>query len=121
MINNIVDHDLGVTASKNSAKIIGKIVSFSESLGLVCRFMTRQLHLTICFRSWDTVLKLNKEYIVELNFWRLNCIHLPFKKIVHNYVLPERLIYTDASDRSGAGLCTEILRKSVRRTWTITR
>lgn len=118
MINNIVDNDFWVTA-RYLAKITGKIVSFSESLGSVCRFMTRQLHLTICFRrSWDTVLKLNKESIVELNFWRLNCVNLPFKKIFHNYVLPERLIYTDASDRSGAGFCTEILGKIVRRTWT---
>lgn len=44
-------------------------------------------------------------------------MNLPFKKIFHNYVLPERLIYTDASDRSGAGFCTEILGKIVRRTW----
>lgn len=34
------------------------------------------------------------------------------------YILPERLIYTDASDRSGAGFCTEILGKIVRRIWT---
>lgn len=45
-------------------------------------------------------------------------MNLPFKKIFHNYVLPERLIYTDVSDRSGAGFCTEILRKIVRRAWT---
>lgn len=45
-------------------------------------------------------------------------MNLPFKKIFHNYVLPERLIYTDASDRSGAGFCTEILGKIVRRPWT---
>lgn len=43
-------------------------------------------------------------------------MNLPFKKIFHNHVLPERLIYTDASDRSGAGFCTEILGKIVRRT-----
>lgn len=78
MINNILDNDFWVTA-RYLAKITGKIVSFSESLGSVCRFMTRQLHLTICFRrSWDTVLKLNKESIIDLNFWRLNCMNLPF-------------------------------------------
>lgn len=82
MINNIVDNDFWVAATY-LAKITGKIVSFSESLGSVCRLMTRQLHLTICFRrSWDTVSKLDKESIVDLNFWRLNCMNLPFKKIV---------------------------------------
>lgn len=59
----------------------------------------------------------NKESIVELNFWRLICMSLPFNKIFHNYVLPERLIYTGASDRSGAGFCTEIFWKIVRKTW----
>lgn len=49
MINNIVDNDFWVTA-RYLAKITGKIVSFSENFGSVCRFMTRQLHLTICFR-----------------------------------------------------------------------
>lgn len=118
MINKIVDNDFWVT-DRYLAKITGNIVSFSESFGSVCRIMTRQLHLTICFRrSWDTVLKQNKESIVEFNFLRLNCMNLPFKKTFHNYVLPERLIYTDASDRSGAGFCTEILWKIVRRTWT---
>lgn len=45
-------------------------------------------------------------------------MNLAFKNIFHNYVLPERLIYTDASDRSGAGFCVEILGKIVRKTWT---
>lgn len=85
----------------------------------MCMFMTRKFHLTICFRrSWDIVLKLNKESIVELKILRLNCMNLPFKTNFHNYVLPERLIYTDASDRLGAGFCTEILGKIVRRIWT---
>lgn len=52
MINNIVDNHFWVTA-RYFAKITGKIVSFSESLGSVCRFMTRQLHLTICFRRYS--------------------------------------------------------------------
>lgn len=40
MINNIVDNDFWVTA-RYLAKITGKIVSFSESLSSVCRFMTQ--------------------------------------------------------------------------------
>lgn len=48
MINNIVDNDFWATATcRYLIKITGKIVPFSESLGSVCRFMTRQLHLTI--------------------------------------------------------------------------
>lgn len=63
MINNIVHNGFWVTA-RYLAKITGKIVSFSENFGSVCRFMTRQLHLTICFgRSWDTVLKLTKNLL----------------------------------------------------------
>lgn len=40
MINNIVDNDFWVTA-RYLAKITRKIVSFSESLSSVCRFMTQ--------------------------------------------------------------------------------
>lgn len=76
--------------------------------------MTRHMHLAICSRkSWDTFFQLSKEAIVEINFWKLNCMFLPFKTILKEYVLPERMIYTDASVHAGAGYCLHDLGKIV--------
>lgn len=57
--------------------------------------------------------QLSNEAIVEINFWKLNCMFLPFKTILKEYVLPERIIYTDASDHAGAGYCLQFLGKIV--------
>lgn len=43
---------------------------------------------------------------------------LPFKTILKEYVLPKRIIYTDASDHAGDGYCLQILGKIVHRGWT---
>lgn len=60
------------------------------------------MHLAICSRkSWDTFFQLSKDAIVEINFWKLNSMFLPFKTILKEYVLPKRIIYTDASDHAG--------------------
>lgn len=81
--------------------------------------MTRHMHLAICSRkSWDTFFQLSKDAIVEINFWKLNCMFLPFKTILKEYVLPKRIIYTDASDHAGNGYCLQILGKIVHRGWT---
>lgn len=61
--------------------------------------------------------EINKEFIVELNFWRLICMSLLFNKIFYNYVLLERLIYIGVSDCLGVGFCMEIFWKIVRKIW----
>lgn len=115
MIKNLESFDFFVSASL-LAKVTGKIVSFSASFGSVCRFMTRHMHLAICSRkSWDTFFHLSNEAIVEINFWKLNCM---FLTILKEYVLPERIIYTSANDHAGAGYCLQILGKIVHRMWT---
>lgn len=117
-LTNLENLDFFVSA-RLLAKVTGKIVSFSASFGSVYRFMSRHLHLAICSRkSWDTFFQLSKEAIVEIHFWKLNCIFLPFKTILKEYVLPERIIYTDASDHAGAGYCLQILGSIVYRRWT---
>lgn len=84
---------------------------FQQALDL-CRFMTRHVHLAICSRkSWDTFFQLSKDAIVEINFWKLNCMFLPFKTVLKEYVLPKRIIYTDASDHAGDGYCLQILQR----------
>ena len=53
---------------------------------------------------WDAKISLSAEAIDELHFWSQNIDSLSPRVISPWFRLPERIIYTDASDHAGAGI-----------------
>ena len=89
---------------RNLAKVCGKIISMKPALGSICQIMTRHLHMMINTRIyWDSFIHLNDDILQELRFWYFQCEKLHFKCITPMFRLPERIIYSDASEYAGAG------------------
>lgn len=92
------------------ARIVGKIISMSFSLGNICYIMTRNMQVSIAQREfWDTEISVLPGVLAELQFWLDNLNKLPFRAITPVLRQPERIMFVDASDRAGAGvlLCSE--------------
>ncbi|CAC5392269.1 unnamed protein product [Mytilus coruscus] len=89
---------------RNLAKVCGKIISMKPALGFICQIMTRHLHMMINTRIyWDSFVHFNDEILQELRFWYFQCENLHFKCITPMLRIPERIIYSDASEYAGAG------------------
>ena len=74
------------------------------ALGNVCQIMTKHMHMLVCCRnSWDEKILVNDYILEELKFWYFECESLSFKRIVPMNRMPQRVIFTDASQYAGAG------------------
>lgn len=92
------------------ARIVGKIISMSFSLGNICYIMTRTMQVSIAQREfWDSQITVHTSNLVELSFWLANLGKLPFRAITPVSRKPERIVFVDASNRAGAGvlLCSQ--------------
>ncbi|VDH92658.1 Hypothetical predicted protein [Mytilus galloprovincialis] len=102
-ISNLVEGNTHFTC-RNIAKICGKIISMIPALGNVCQIMTKHMHMLVCCRnSWDEKILVNDYILEELKFWYFECESLSFKRIVPMNRMPQRVIFTDASQYAGAG------------------
>ncbi|CAG2189962.1 unnamed protein product [Mytilus edulis] len=62
------------------------------------------MHMLVCCRSaWDDVIPINDNILKELKFWYFECESLSFQRIVPINRIPQRVIFTDASQYAGAG------------------
>ncbi|VDI74620.1 Hypothetical predicted protein [Mytilus galloprovincialis] len=103
VISSVVDGKTILTY-RCIAKICGKIISMIPALGNVCQMMTKHMHMLVCCRSaWDDVIPINDNILKELKFWYFECESLSFQRIVPINRIPQRVIFTDASQYAGAG------------------
>ena len=88
------------------AKIAGKLISFTYSLGDVCRLRSMFLHFQILNRcSWDCYLIMSQECREELIFWFKNISLMPFKSMQKIYFISSLNLYVDASAHACGGYC----------------
>lgn len=64
-----VAHNKNSVTARQLAKVTGKIVSFSFSLGNICYIMSRYMHIAIaeCL-SWDQLILFNDNILQEIMF-----------------------------------------------------
>lgn len=114
-----VAHNKNSVTARQLAKVTGKIVSFSFSLGNICYIMSRYMHIAIaeCL-SWDQLILFNDNILQEIMFWLNNCRFLA--RVCH-FVSdnpPEQILYTDASNTAGAGYSVRTFNSVVHYMWT---
>ncbi|CAC5421228.1 unnamed protein product [Mytilus coruscus] len=81
------------------------IISMRFAYGPICQIFTRQLSMLIASKVfWDAKIGLPPEARDELHFWSQIIDSLSPRVISPWFRLPERIIYTDASDHAGAGI-----------------
>ena len=115
---NITGEPVSLTP-RRLAKITGKIISFQPSFGNICRIMSRNMLMQITTSHyWDGKLILSRKSETEVNFWLENCDHLPAKKLFSKIFLPERIVYTDASNFACAGFSVSISNTVVHKMWS---
>ena len=103
IISALLECDILLTC-RNLAKVTGKIISMLPALGCICQIMTRHLNMTICSRTyWDSVIQFNENIVQELRFWFFYCDKIKFRYIAPLHRIPERIIFSDASEFAGAG------------------
>ncbi|XP_063436370.1 uncharacterized protein LOC134717808 [Mytilus trossulus] len=103
IISALFECNIHITC-RNLAKVCGKIISMLPALGSICQIMTRHLHMTICCRDyWDSFVYLNENVIQELRFWYFYCEKVSFRQISYFHRMPERIVFSDASEYAGAG------------------
>ena len=99
-----IDNSHNAITARLLARITGKIISFMPSLGNICRIMSRNMLMLITTSHyWDEKVYLTEEAIAELQFWLNNCHLLPRKRLFSQNVLPDKIVYTDASNFACAG------------------
>ena len=99
-------------SARNLARTVGRIISMSFALGNICQIMTRNLHVPIQNRvSWDKPVILDFPVMDELIFWLDNIDKLPFRTLSPIYRIPERIMFTDASNFAGAAVLLETEKK----------
>ena len=80
-IRNLIESKNPVSA-RALARVVGRIISMSFSLGNICQIMSRNMHLPILNRStWDGPVDLNDGGLYELKFWLDNIDTLPFRTL----------------------------------------
>ena len=104
---------------KRVATVAGKIMSLSNCIGNVTRLMSRNLYSLINSAStWFDFVKLSKEVVIELLFWRENlckCNGIPIWPVE---VRPTRIVYSDASS-VGCGGVIAIEGKVFQQNWSV--
>ena len=104
---------------KRVATVAGKIMSLSNCIGNVTRLMSRNLYSLINSAStWFDFVKLSKEVVIELVFWRENlckCNGIPIWPVE---VRPTRIVYSDASS-VGCGGVIAIEGKVFQQNWSV--
>ncbi|CAC5401129.1 unnamed protein product [Mytilus coruscus] len=91
--------------ARELASVVGSIISMRFAYGPICQIFTRQLSMLIANKVfWDAKNSLPPEARDELHFWSQNIDSLSPRVISPWFRLPERIIYTDASDHAGAGI-----------------
>ena len=104
---------------KRVATIAGKIMSLSNCIGNVTRLMSWNLYSLINSAStWSDFVKLSKEVVIELVFWRENlckCNGIPIWPVE---VRPTRIVYSDASS-VGCGGVIAIEGKVFQQNWSV--
>ena len=87
------------------AKIMGKLMSMSFVYGNICQIMSRHAYSLIESRlSWDSDLRLTGLACEELQFWLKHLDNLQSRSFNVQSRLPERVMFTDASNFAGAGV-----------------
>ena len=108
VIFELISHRKLITGRK-LAKVTGKIISFTNSLGDICRLKSRHLHFAIINRlSWDTTLEISSGCFKELLFWYNNICLLPFQKMLKTDFIANVSLFVDASAHSCGGYCVEL-------------
>ena len=101
------------------ARISGKIISFMPSFGNLCRIMSRHLLMIIATSDyWDQKIVLSEEAIGELEFWLFNIHCLTPRRFLVHRKLPDKIVYTDASNYACAGYLVESNPKIVHKMWS---
>lgn len=101
------------------ARITGKIISFSQSFGNICRIMTRNMMMLInTSEFWDQKICLSEKVNLELKFWLNNCDSIPNKAFFTKQFLPDEIVYTDASRFACAGFTVQSNRHVVHKMCT---
>ena len=81
--------------------------------------MSRNMLMLIASSDhWDAEICLNDSAIHELNFWFNNCNSLPAKSILASKLIPDKIVYTDASSYACAGYLVQTNRHVVHKMWT---
>lgn len=95
-------------SARDLASIVGSIISFKFALGPICQMFTRNLSILIAKTAyWDQSIQLSKLESDELDFWFDNVLRVPNRVISPWFRIPDRMVFTDASDYAGAGVLLE--------------
>ena len=120
-ISSIVDsiiRNSGHTSARKISSFVGKVISLKPAIGSICQLMTRHLSMAICLRfGWDCVIKLSPDCMSELSFWSKNLFSLPNVRSDRRNSVPEKIMFSDASDFAGAGFSVERDSKIVHYMW----
>jgi hypothetical protein len=111
--------ELSVLTARRLAKITGKIISLIPSYGNICRIMCRNMLMIIATsRYWDEIINMNDDAKVEIKFGLYNCQSLPQKRFFAKNLLPDKIVYTDASSFACAGFTVETYTRVVHKMWS---
>ncbi|MEW8542467.1 MAG: reverse transcriptase domain-containing protein [Candidatus Thiodiazotropha sp.] len=92
-------------SARQVAQVTGRIISMTFVLGNICQIMSR--HLYSCIRNrlhWDSKFPLSDLACDELHFWSKHMISLPSRVLSPLWRVPERIMFSDASNFAGAGV-----------------
>jgi ribonuclease HI len=69
-------------------------------------------------RYWDEIINMNDEAKVEIKFWLNNCQSLPQKRFFAKKLLPDKIVYTDASSFPCECFAVETYTRVVHKMWS---
>lgn len=117
-IENIMLKPYDLFHVKRIASTVGKIISFSSCIGNVTRLMSRNLYTVInSSTSWNGFVRLNKQAINELEFWKNNVSKLNGIPLWPSKQKPSRIVYSDASNVACGSFIT-IQNKVFQQNWS---
>ena len=106
IIDSLIDRPR--TTARRLACLAGMITSMSFVIGPVTSLMLRYCHVAIINRkSWDSYFNLDLNVQTEICYWKHNLSRLN-SKCISEYSLPERVIYSDASNDGCGGYIVEV-------------
>ena len=106
-------------SARKIASLAGKIMSLYPVIGNLCQLKSRYMHYEIIRRvHWDKLYYLSSDskLIEEVFFWKNSVLDLN-KRMLFDYSIPQRIVFTDASQLGCGAWISECSKVKMVRNW----